>query len=88
LEALTPRLHATLKFLRSSRHLRSGAATKDGVTHACLQEMQVMRSIGDGDDESDRLQHAVQTANNTAVYHLIQAGYDAQYLTATLIKKV
>ena len=47
-----------------------------------------MRSIGDGDDESDMLQHAVQTANNTAVYHLIQAGYDAQYLTATLIKKV
>jgi hypothetical protein len=34
------------------------------------------------------LQHAVQTANNTAVYHLIQAGYDAQYPTATLIKKV
>ncbi len=36
----------------------------------------------------DMLQHAVQTANNTAVYHLIQAGYDAQYLTAMLIKKV
>ena len=34
------------------------------------------------------LQHAIQTANNTAVYHLIQAGYDAQYLTATLIKNV
>jgi hypothetical protein len=50
--------------------------------------MQVMQSIGDGDNESDMLQHAVQTANNTAVYHLIQAGYDAQYLTATLIKKV
>ena len=50
--------------------------------------MQVMRSIGDGDGESDMLQHAVQTANNTAVYHLIQAGYDAQYLTATMIKKV
>jgi hypothetical protein len=30
--------------------------------------MQVMRSIGDGDNESDMLQHAVQTANNTAVY--------------------
>ncbi len=26
--------------------------------------------------------------NNATVYHLIQAGYDAQYLTATLIKKV
>ena len=67
---------------------RIGAATKDGVTRACLQDMQVMRSIGTGADESDMLQHAVQTANNTAVYHLIQAGYDAQYLTATLIKKV
>ena len=51
---------------------RIGAATKDGVTRACLQDMQVMRSIGDGDGESDMLQHAVQTANNTAVYHLIQ----------------
>jgi hypothetical protein len=30
---------------------RIGAATKDGVTRACLQDMQVMRSIGDGDDE-------------------------------------
>jgi hypothetical protein len=40
------------------------------------------------DDESEMLQHAVQTANNTDVYHLIQAWYDAQYLTATLIKKV
>ena len=29
---------------------RIGAATKDGVTHACLQDRQVMRSIGDGDD--------------------------------------
>ena len=58
---------------------RIGAATKDGVTRACLQDMQVRRSIGDGDDESDiMLQHAVQTANNTDVYHLIQAGYDAQ----------
>jgi hypothetical protein len=40
------------------------------------------------DDESEMLQHAVQTANNTDVYHLIQAWYDAQYLTATLIKKI
>jgi hypothetical protein len=49
--------------------------------------MQVMLSIGDGHNESDMLQYAVQTANNTAVYHLIQAGYDAKYLTAMLIKK-
>ncbi len=67
---------------------RIGAATMDGVARACLQDMHVMRSIGDGDDESDMLKHVVQTANNTVVYHLIQAGYDAQYLTATLIKKV
>ena len=68
---------------------RIDAATKDSVTRACLQaDMQVIRSIGDGNDESDMLQHAIQTANNTAVYHLIQAGYDAQYLTAKPIKKV
>jgi hypothetical protein len=59
---------------------RVGAATKDGVTLACLQDIQVLRSIGDGDNETDMLQHAVQTANNTDVYHLIQAGHDAQYL--------
>jgi hypothetical protein len=79
MEALTPRFHATLKS-KSKCVLafeRIGAATKDGVTCACLQDMQGIRSIGDGDDESDMLQHAVQTANNTAVYHLIQAGYDA-----------
>jgi xanthine/CO dehydrogenase XdhC/CoxF family maturation factor len=71
----------TIVLFRVVEFERIGAATKDGVTRACLQDMQVMRSIGDGDDESDMLQHAVQTGNNTAVYHLIQAGYDAQYLT-------
>ena len=67
---------------------RVGAATNDRVTRACLQDMQVIQSIGDGDNETDILLHAVQTANNTAVCHLIQAGYDAQYLMVTLIKKV
>ncbi len=67
-----------------------GAAIKDGVNRACLQDMQDirMRSIGDGDNEADMLQHVVETANNTAVHYLIQAGRDVQYLTATLIKKV
>jgi hypothetical protein len=46
----------------------------------------VMQSIGDGDNVSVMLQNAVQTANNTAVYHLIQAGYDAQYLTAGMVQ--
>ena len=78
-------------FLKSTCVLafkRVGAATNDGVTRACLQYMQVIQSIGDGDDEINMLQHAVQTANKTAVYHLIQAGFDAQYLMAMVIKKV
>ena len=66
---------------------RVGAATKDGVTCACLQDMQVHRSIGDGDKETDALHCAVQEANSTSVLRLSQAGYDAQHLQVTLIKK-
>jgi hypothetical protein len=65
---------------------RVGAATKDGVTRACLQDKQVMMAIGDGNEEADMLHHAVQTANNNAVHQLIQAGYDAKYLRATIVK--
>ncbi len=61
--------------------------TKDGVTRACLQDKQVMIAIGDGNEETDMLHHAVQTANNNAVHQLIQAGYDAKHLWATIVKK-
>ena len=54
---------------------------------ACLQDMQVRRSIGDGDEETDTMHHAVQEVNSTAVLHLNQAWYDAQHLQAMLIKK-
>jgi hypothetical protein len=66
---------------------RIGAVTKDGVTYACLQDKQVMIAIGDGNEETDMLHHAVQTANNNAVHQLIQAGYDAEHLWATIVKK-
>ncbi len=44
-------------------------------------------AIGDGDDEADMLHQAVQPANNNAVHQLIQAGYDAEHLRATIVKK-
>jgi hypothetical protein len=66
---------------------RIGAATKDGVTRACLQDKQVMIAIRDGDEETDMFHHAVQTANKNAVHQLIQAGYDAEHLRATIVKK-
>jgi hypothetical protein len=66
---------------------RIGAATKDCVTRACLQDKQVMTAIGDGPEETDMLHLAVQTANNNAVHQLIQAGYDAEHLRATIVVK-
>lgn len=49
----------------------------------------VMRSIGDGDDNDEEtlLRYSVQVANDNAIYALSQAGYDAQFLQATLIHK-
>jgi hypothetical protein len=66
-----------------------GAATDQGVTRACLNSKQVMRLIGDGGDDNDEtlLRHSVQVANDNAIYALNQAGYDAQFLQATLIQK-
>ena len=46
---------------------RVGAATKDGVTCACLQDMQVRQSIGGGDKKTDAMHIAVQEANSTPV---------------------
>ena len=66
-----------------------GAATDQGVTRACLLNKQVMRLIGDGGEDNDEtlLCYSLQVANDNAVYALTQAGYDAQYLQATLIRK-
>ena len=66
-----------------------GAATDQGVTRACLSNKQVMRLIGDGDDNDKEtlLRYSVQVANDNAIYALSQAGYDAQFLQATLIQK-
>jgi hypothetical protein len=66
-----------------------GAATDQGVTRACLNSKQVMRLIGDGGDDNNEtlLRHSVQVANDNAIYALNQAGYDAQFLQATLIQK-
>ena len=47
-----------------------------------------MRVIGDGcDDDETLLRYSIQVANDNAIYALTQAGYDAQFLQATLINK-
>ena len=38
----------------------------------------------DGDDDITKLQWSIQAANDQAIYALKQAGYDADYLKATL----
>jgi hypothetical protein len=63
-----------------------GAATNKGITRACLNDKQVMREIGDGKDTDDVLA-AIQKANDLAIHALTLAGYDAQWLQATLEKK-
>ncbi len=40
----------------------------------------------DGDDDITKLQWSIQAANDQAIYALKQAGYDADYLKATLQK--
>ena len=62
-----------------------GAATPEGITRACLNNPQVLQNISnDGDDDITKLQWSIQAANDRAVYALKQAGYDADYLKATL----
>jgi hypothetical protein len=62
-----------------------GTATPEGITRACLNNPQVLRNISnDGDDDITKLQRSIQAANDRAVYALKQAGYDADYLKATL----
>ncbi len=62
-----------------------GAATPEGVTRACLDDVQVLKSLGDGDN-IDQLHWSIQAANDIAIHALTQGGYDAQWLRATLVK--
>jgi len=63
-----------------------GAATKDGITQWCLKDKnkKVKRSVGDGDEEADKLHPLIQTANDLAVHALVQAGYDGELLRAKI----
>jgi len=62
-----------------------GTAMPEGITRACLNNPHVLRNISnDGDDDITKLQWSIQAANNRAIYALKQAGYDADYLKATL----
>ena len=64
-----------------------GAVTPEGrITRACVNNPQVLKELGD-DMDTDRLYYAVQNANEISVLALHNAGYDAQWLTATLKKK-
>jgi len=64
-----------------------GAVTPEGrITRACINNPQVLKELGD-DMDTNRLYYAVQNANHISVLALHNAGYDAQWLTATLKKK-
>jgi hypothetical protein len=64
-----------------------GAVTRDGITRACLNDPQVMVNIGDGLDEVDCRNHAIQEANDLAVHALNSARYNGDFLKATLKKR-
>jgi len=64
-----------------------GAATAEGVTRACLNNKQVMMSLGGNEDENSRTRWSIQNANDLAIHALTQGGYDAQWLKATLEEK-
>jgi hypothetical protein len=46
-----------------------------------------MKKIGDGKETDDETYAAVQTANDLTIFALLNAGYDAHFLQATLQKK-
>ncbi len=75
-------------FVRSkclAAYKKVGAAMPERITCACLNNPQVLRNISnDGDDDITKLQRSIQAANDRAIYALKQAGYDADYLKATL----
>jgi hypothetical protein len=59
----------------------------EGVTCACLNnpQPQVLQNLSKDDDDDDAmLKWAIQAANDRAIHALKQAGYDAEYLQATL----
>ncbi len=64
-----------------------GAATRDCITRACLNDPEVMVNIGDGSDEVDRRNRAIQEVNDLAVNALNSAGYNGDFLKATLKKR-
>jgi hypothetical protein len=63
-----------------------GAATDNGITRACLDDVQV-KAIGDGNKDTDQLYLAIQMANDLAIYTLTMGGCEAQWLNTTLKKK-
>ena len=56
---------------------------REGVTHACLNNLLVLRS-NDTSDDVAKLCWSIQNANELAVHALTQTGYDGQLLKATL----
>ena len=69
-------------------YAKVGAATREGVTRACLNNPQVLRSSSDTSNDIAKLCWSVQNANELAVHALTQAGYDGQLLKATFKKKL
>jgi hypothetical protein len=64
---------------------KAGAASPEGVTRACLDNPQVLRS-SDNSNKIQELHWTVQNANDFSIHALMQAGYDAQWLKAMLKK--
>ena len=68
-------------FVRSkclAAYKKVGAATPDGVTHACLNNPQVLQNLSkDDDDDNAMLKWAIQAVNDRAIHALKHAGYTA-----------
>ena len=60
---------------------------EDGITRAYLNDLQVMKEIGDGNETDDEAYAEIRTANNLAIFALSNSGYDAHFLQAMLQKK-
>jgi hypothetical protein len=58
-----------------------GAATANGVMHACLLDQQVLMQVGNNDD-IDAVYPILQKANDNAIHALSWAGYDTEFLQA------
>jgi hypothetical protein len=68
-------------------YAKVGAATREGVTCACLNNPQVVRS-SDTSGDIAKLCWSVQNMNELSVHALTQAGYNGQLLKATFKKKL